>query len=140
MSGLYQSKLFTHSLGVCNCYVSPPPGILGEGAVPSTFQMSMVFFFLVVFLSFLKWAITNFKFLDRGRPRIVLTQQIIFTRSLNLVPRAFPSKNGWGASIFLGKSPVDEVAGHSGWLITIMYRHLPSDRHQRHHEFSSYYS
>ena len=25
-----------------------------------------------------------------------------------------------------------------GSLITIMYRHLPSDRHQRHHEFCSY--
>ena len=25
-----------------------------------------------------------------------------------------------------------------GSLITIMYRHLPSDRHQRHHEFRSY--
>ena len=46
---LYQSKLFTHSLGVCNCYVSPP-GILGEGAVPSIFQMFMVFF--SSFLSF----------------------------------------------------------------------------------------
>ena len=28
---------------------------------------------------------------------------------VNLVPRAFPSKSGWGAPIFWGKSPGDEV-------------------------------
>ena len=29
--------------------------------------------------------------------------------SVNLVPRAFPSKNGWAPPIFWGKSPGDEV-------------------------------
>ena len=47
------------------------------------------------------------------------SREVIFKRArvslaLNLVPRAFPLKNGWGAQpIFQGKSPGDEVGSLS---------------------------
>ena len=34
----------------------------------------------------------------------------------NLVPRAFPSKNGWGRPFFWGKSPGNEVATVKDWV------------------------
>ena len=46
-------------------------------------------------------------------------------RTHNLVPRAFPSKNGWGAPpIFSGKSPGDEVAVHRRNLISLQWQIL----------------
>ena len=44
----------------------------------------------------------------------------------NLVPRAFPFRNGWGAPpIFEGKSPRDEVAGCAG--IFMRYKDINSE-------------
>ena len=47
------------------------------------------------------------------------SRQLFQSVHSNLVPRAFPSKNGWGSPIFWGKSPGDEVA----FIQTIWSKH-----------------
>ena len=109
--------------GVWNDYVTPAPprgggGGRGEG-VSGAQHISEVYG--IFFLSFFfEMGYHKLKFLYRGRPRIVLTQQIIFTRSLNLVPRSFPSKNGWGATRYLREKPCG-LGCRSLWIANYNY-------------------
>ena len=107
--------------GVWNDYVTPaPPRGGGEGGgserCPAHFRVYGIFFLSFFF----EMGYHKLKFLYRGRPRIVLTQQIIFTRSLNLVPRAFPSKNGWGATRYLREKPCGRGC-RSLWIANYNY-------------------
>ena len=44
----------------------------------------------------------------------------------NLVPRAFPSKNGWGPTQFLRKNPRDEVGARHGCAILVFRLQTPA--------------